>query len=72
MAEQSFAVNGLHCGGCVQTITTALTELRPVTAVRVDLNAEGTSTVHVSTNTELTREQVQAALNGEGNFSVVG
>lgn len=72
MAEQTFSVTGLHCGGCVGTITTALTALKPVTAVSIDLNTEGASAVRVSTNVELTREQVQTALKGEGNFTVVG
>ena len=62
----------MHCQGCVGTVTTALTALRPVSAVSVDLNAEGTSAVRVTTNVELTRAQVQAALTGEGNFTVVG
>ncbi|MFV0495101.1 MAG: heavy-metal-associated domain-containing protein [Mycobacterium sp.] len=72
MAEQTFNVDGLHCAGCVETITTALTALKPVTGVRIDLNTDGTSAVHVSANAELTREQVQAALKGEGNFTVLG
>ena len=72
MAEQTFSVDGLHCEGCVQTITTALTALRPVSAVSVDLNSEGTSAVRISTDVELSPEQVQAALKGEGNFTVVG
>lgn len=72
MAEQTFSVDGLHCQGCVGTVSTALTALKPVTAVSVDLNSEGTSTVRVSTNIELTNEQVQAALKDEGNFIVVG
>lgn len=72
MAEQTFSVDGLHCQGCVGTITTALTALRPVTAVSIDLDPEGTSAVRVSTNVELTREQVQAALKDEGNFIVRG
>ena len=71
MAEQTFSVDGLHCPGCVDTITTALTALQPVNAVCIDLNAEGTSTVKISTNVELTREQVEAALKGEGNFTVL-
>lgn len=72
MAEQTFSVTGLHCEGCVATITNALTELKPVTAVNVDLNTEGESAVHVSTHVELTAELVQTALKGEGNFTVVG
>lgn len=72
MAEQTFSVEGLHCQGCVGTITDALTALRPVRAVAVELNTEGASAVRVSTDVELTREQVQAALKGEGNFTVRG
>jgi copper chaperone len=72
MAEQTFSVDGLHCQGCVETLTTALTALRPVRGVSIDLSAKGTSTVRISTNVELTREQVQAALKDEGNFTVVG
>jgi copper chaperone CopZ len=71
MAEQTFSVDGLHCQGCVETITTALTALQPVGAVSIELNTEGTSTVQISTNVELTREQVEAALKGEGNFTVL-
>ena len=71
MAEQTFSIDGLHCQGCVETITTALTALKPVRAVGIDLNTEGTSTVKISTNVELTREQVEAALKGEGNFTVL-
>jgi copper chaperone len=71
MAEQTFSIDGLHCPGCVETITTALTALKPVSAVCIDLDTEGTSTVKVSTNVELTREQVEAALKGEGNFTVL-
>lgn len=72
MAEQTFSVDGLHCQGCVGTITTALTALKPVHAVSIDLNAEGTSTVRISTDIELSRDQVQAALKDEGDFTVVG
>ncbi|MHA7651519.1 heavy-metal-associated domain-containing protein [Mycobacterium sp. ML4] len=72
MAEQTFSVDGLHCDGCVATITGALSALQPVSAVSIDLNTEGTSVVTISTIVELTREQVQAALNGEGNFTVLG
>ncbi|BDB39842.1 MULTISPECIES: heavy-metal-associated domain-containing protein [Mycobacterium] len=72
MAEQTFSVDGLHCDGCVTTVTTALSELKPVMSVSVDLDTKGSSTVRISTNVELTRDQVQAALDGEGNFTVVG
>jgi copper chaperone CopZ len=72
MTEQTFSVDGLHCQGCVETISNALTALGPVSSVSIDLDTKGTSTVRISTDVELTREQVQAALTGDGNFSVVG
>ena len=71
MAEQTFSVDGLSCQGCVETITTALMSLRPVSAVCIDLDTDGSSTVRISTNVELTREQVETALKGEGNFTVL-
>ncbi|SON59619.1 hypothetical protein MSIMFI_01103 [Mycobacterium simulans] len=71
MAEQTFSVDGLHCEGCVATITTALTSLDPVSAVSIDLDTKGTSTVRITTDVELTREQVQEALDGNGSFSVI-
>ncbi|WP_264033245.1 hypothetical protein [Mycobacterium riyadhense] len=37
----------------------------------IDLDTEGASTVRISSDVELTREQVQAALTGNGNFSVI-
>ncbi|ETW24225.1 heavy-metal-associated domain-containing protein [Mycobacterium gastri] len=72
MAEQTFSVDGLRCAGCVDTVTSALRSLAPVTSVAVDLDADGPSTVRISAEVELTREQVQAALSGSGDFSVLG
>ncbi|CAM2751924.1 heavy metal transporter [Mycobacterium intermedium] len=72
MTEQSFSVDGLKCEGCVETVTNALTALPPVRAVDIDLKANGTSTVRISTDVELTRDEVQAALKTGGDFSVVG
>ncbi len=62
MTEQTFAVTGLRCEGCVETITNALSALPSVRTVEVELDAAGASAVRVCTDTELTREQVQATL----------
>ncbi|GAB2994974.1 heavy-metal-associated domain-containing protein [Mycobacterium bourgelatii] len=72
MTEQSFSIDGLKCEGCVETVTNALSALQPVHDVSIDLNANGTSTVRLSTDVELTRDEIQAALKSEGDFSVVG
>lgn len=70
MPRQTFAVDGLHCGGCVNTVSKALRGLDTVTAVTVDLADDGPSTVHVDSDQPLSAGQVQAAL-ADGNFSIV-
>jgi len=71
MSHQIFTVAGLHCQSCVKTVSEALTALPDVSAVEVDLGSGGPSTVHVYADTELSADQVQAALDEEGHFSVV-
>jgi copper chaperone len=71
MSTQTFAVDGLHCQSCVRTVSEALTALSAVSAVDIDLVADGTSTVRVDADAELSAEQIQAALDEEGDFSVV-
>ena len=72
MSQQTFMVAGLHCQSCVRAVTGALTALPAVSAVEVDLDADGASTVRVETDTALSVEQVRTALEEEGEFSVVG
>ncbi|WP_179471111.1 heavy-metal-associated domain-containing protein [Mycolicibacterium vinylchloridicum] len=72
MSQQTFMVTGLHCQSCVRVVSGALTELPGVSAVEVDLDAEGASTVRVETAADLGVEQVRAALADEGDYTVVG
>jgi copper chaperone len=72
MAKQQFRVDGLHCDGCAQTVTDALMGLPTVTAVDVDLDTKGSSTVRVDAEAPLSAAQVQSALDARGNFSVLG
>jgi len=71
MSLQTFAVDGLHCQSCVRTVSEALTALPAVSAVDIDLAPDGPSTVRVDADTELSAEQIQAALDEEGDYSVV-
>lgn len=71
MSRQTFAVEGLHCQSCVKTVSEALTALPAVSAVDIDLAPDGPSTVRVDADTDLSAEQIQAALDDEGDFSVV-
>ena len=68
MAEQTFAVTGMTCEHCVHAVETEVGALPGVTAVAVDLDAGGTSTVRVTGAAELATEQVAAALDEAGDY----
>jgi copper chaperone len=72
MSQQTFMVAGLHCQSCVRIVSEALTALPTVSGVEVDLDADGASAVRVDADADLSVEQVRAALEEEGEFSVVG
>ena len=73
MATQSFQVDGLTCGHCAGHVSTELTAVAGVSDVRVDLVAGGTSTVHVDVDADqgLTDEQIVAALDEAGSYTLV-
>jgi copper chaperone CopZ len=56
MSPQTFKVTGLHCQNCVRAVSEALTALPAISAVEVDLDAEGESTVRVETSADLSIE----------------
>jgi copper chaperone CopZ len=72
MSQQTFMVTGMTCQHCVRAVSGALTELPSVSAVEVDLDADGASTVRVETAADLSVEQVREALADEGEYTVVG
>ncbi len=72
MATQAFSIDGLHCHGCAETVTSAIGGLPTVSSVTVDLDTKGTSTVTVDAEQTLTRADIQSALDAEGNFTVIG
>ena len=39
--KQEFAVNGMHCGGCVKSVTGAISQLPGVRSVDVSLERKG-------------------------------
>lgn len=67
--SQTFKVTGLHCQSCVRVVTGALTALPTVSAVDIDLDPEGASTVRV--DGDVTVDQVREALADE-DYTVVG
>lgn len=67
---QTFPVTGLTCGHCVAAVTEELKSLPGVTEVDIDLVAGGSSTVKVASADRLTDDQVAAALEEAGNYSL--
>jgi copper chaperone CopZ len=68
MSVQTFAVTGMTCEHCVNAVREELGALDGVTDVAVELDAGATSTVRVTSATELAEDQVAAALDEAGNY----
>jgi copper chaperone CopZ len=68
MSTQTFQVNGMTCGHCASAVTEELQALDGVTAVDVELVADGTSTVRVDAARELTAPEVSDALDEAGDY----
>jgi copper chaperone len=70
MSTQTFAVTGMTCGHCAGAVTSELKEVPGVTDVQVELVAEGTSTVIVSSDKPLEEKDVAAALDEAGDYQL--
>ena len=70
MTTQTFHVTGLTCGHCVGAITSELSVLAGVTDVQIDLVVDGTSTLRVITDNELTDDEVALALDEAGDYKL--
>ena len=66
----TYAVQGLTCGHCVGAVTSELQALPAVTDVTVELHAGATSQVTVTSTTALDEDQVAAALDEAGDYSL--
>lgn len=70
MTVQAFDVDGLHCGGCVNTVRETLLGLAGVTAVNVALGTTAPSIVRVEADDELDLDFVQRSLTERGEFRI--
>ena len=68
---KTYAVAGMTCGHCVSAVTEELAQLPGVQDVSVDLVTDGTSSVHVVSETSLDDAQVRAAVD-EAGYQLVG
>jgi copper chaperone CopZ len=71
MSTQTFPVTGMTCGHCVSAVTSEVSALPGVTDVQVDLVADGTSTLSVTSDAALSEAEVAAALDEAGEYRLV-
>ena len=67
----TYAVAGMTCGHCVSAVTEEISALPGVTNVAVDLVAGAISSVSVTSDAALDREQVAEAVD-EAGYELVG
>ena len=70
MSTQTFPVTGMTCGHCVGAVTSELSVLAGVTDVQIDLVVDGTSTVRVTADQELSDDEVALALDEAGDYKL--
>ncbi len=66
MSTTDYRVDGMTCAHCVSAVTEEVSALEGVTQVDVDLVAGGTSTLHVTSDRELSRDEVAEAVDEAG------
>ncbi len=66
MPQTTYGVTGMTCQHCVNAVTEGLAGLTGVTKVDIFLVAGGASTVQVTSEAELDRGEVQAAVEEAG------
>ena len=72
MNKQDFSIAGLTCAHCVSAVTDEVTAIDGVTTAEVDLVANGTSTLRVESTEPVGDEQITAALDEAGDYSLAG
>ena len=70
MTTQTYSVTGMTCGHCVHAVKSELKTLDGVSDVDVDLVADGTSTVRVTSTQPLDDASVAAALDEAGDYQL--
>lgn len=71
MTTSSFRVAGMTCQHCVNAVTAELAAVDGVRGIAVELDPEGVSTVHVTSDAPLAEPQVAAALDEAGDYRLV-
>jgi copper chaperone CopZ len=72
MASATYQVTGMTCEHCVHAVTEELKNIGGVTDVTVNLIPNGKSAVTVTSEAQLTRDAVAAALDEAGDYQLAG
>lgn len=70
MATITVPVDGLHCNGCVETVTKDVSAIPGVQSVQIDLNTRGVSQVRIDADEDIADEVIDQAIRAHGNFIV--
>jgi copper chaperone len=72
MTSATYQVSGMTCDHCAHAVTEELKNLGNVIDVKVELVPGGLSTVTVTSDAPLAREQAEAALDEAGAYQLAG
>lgn len=70
MLTKNISVDGMTCGHCVNAVTEEISKISGVTAVNIDLNADGISPVSITAESEISDTDIAAAVE-EAGYSIV-
>ncbi len=70
MATITVPVDGLHCNGCVETVTKDVSAIPGVQSVQIDLNTRGVSQVRIDADEDIADEVIDQAIRAHGNSIV--
>ena len=71
MSNQTFHATGLTCGHCSSAVQEELTALDGVDSAEVTVVKDGVSTIDVTSDRDLDRDEVAAALDEAGGYQLV-
>lgn len=66
MTNNDYTVTGLTCNHCVMTVSRAVALVPGVTAVSIDLVANGESTLHVESDVAIDTDTLDKAIDDAG------
>lgn len=67
---KTYPVTGMTCGHCVQAVTSELQTLDGVQEVAVELDADGASSVTITSATAFEDAKVESALKEAGDYQL--